>query len=186
MSGSWDVIVIGGGHAGCEAAAASARFGARTLLLTHKLETWPEQFGVTAGCVVAHRDRCADHLATEGDRQTMLAGLRLARRIIGMPAMQGYVSREVLPGAEVASDDELLAYLRQQGSTIFHPASTCRMGSDPLAVVDERLRVHGVEALRVADASVMPTIVSGNTNAPCIMIGEKAADMLVEDARRRV
>ena len=125
-----------------------------------------------------------DYLATEGDRQTMLAGLRLARRIIGMPAMQPYLSREVLPGTEISGDDELLAYLRSQGSTIFHPTSTCRMGRDPLAVVDDRLRVHGVEALRVADASVMPTIVSGNTNAPCIMIGEKAADMLLEDARR--
>jgi choline dehydrogenase len=97
--------------------------------------------------------------------------------------MKSYVRREILPGPEVNSDDEMLEYIREYGSTIFHPTSTCRMGQDEMAVVDERLRVRGIDALRVADASVMPTVVSGNTNATCVMIGEKAADMLMQDAR---
>jgi choline dehydrogenase len=123
-----------------------------------------------------------NYLATEGDRRTMRDGMKLARRIISMPAIAGYVRREVLPGPAVATDDELDAYIRETGSTIFHPAGTCRMGREAGAVVDERLRVHGVGNLRVADASVMPTVVSGNTNAPCIMIGEKCADLVREDA----
>ena len=77
----------------------------------------------------------------------------------------------------------MLEYVREYGSTIFHPTSTCRMGMDEMAVVDERLRVRGIDSLRVADASVMPTVVSGNTNATCVMIGEKAADMIMQDAR---
>ena len=97
--------------------------------------------------------------------------------------MKSYVRREILPGPEVNSNDEMLEYIREYGSTIFHPTSTCRMGQDEMAVVDEHLRVRGIDALRVADASVMPTVVSGNTNATCVMIGEKAADMLMQDAR---
>ncbi len=124
-----------------------------------------------------------NYLDTAGDRDTMVAGMRLARKIIENPAMKSYVRREVLPGPEVISNDEMLEYIRDYGSTIFHPTSTCRMGQDDLAVVDERLRVRGIDALRVADASIMPTVVSGNTNATCVMIGEKAADMLMQDAR---
>ena len=86
------------------------------------------------------------------------------------------------PGAENIGDETLLAYAREKGNTIFHPTSTCRMGCDSRAVVDSRLRVYGVEGLRVADCSVMPTAVSGNTNAPAVMIGEKCAHMILEDA----
>jgi choline dehydrogenase len=123
-----------------------------------------------------------NYLATRGDRDTMLAGMKLARRIIAQPAIAPLVRREVLPGPAVDSDDALLAYVRDTGYTIFHPAGTCRMGTDAAAVVDERLRVRGVAGLRVADASIMPSVVSGNTNAACIMIGEKCAAMLREDA----
>jgi choline dehydrogenase len=124
-----------------------------------------------------------NYLDTQGDRDTILMGMRLARKIIEIPAMNSYVRREVLPGPDVNTDEEMLEYIRDYGSTIFHPTSTCRMGPDDMAVVDERLRVRGIQSLRVADASVMPTVVSGNTNAACIMIGEKAADMLLQDAR---
>jgi choline dehydrogenase len=124
-----------------------------------------------------------NYLDTVGDRNTMVAGMQLARKIIEIPAMKSYVRREVLPGPDVNSEDEMLEYVREYGSTIFHPTSTCKMGQDAMAVVDERLRVRGLDALRVADASVMPTVVSGNTNATCVMIGEKAADMIMEDSR---
>jgi len=124
-----------------------------------------------------------NYLDTQGDRDTMVAGMKLARKIIQIPVVSTHVRREVLPGPDVNSDAEMLDYIRDYGSTIFHPTSTCRMGQDAMAVVDERLRVRGLEALRVADASVMPTVVSGNTNASCVMIGEKAADMILQDAR---
>ncbi|HUH41104.1 MAG TPA: GMC oxidoreductase, partial [Castellaniella sp.] len=91
------------------------------------------------------------------------------------------ISAEWMPGADVQGDDQIRAYVRSMGATVFHPAGTCRMGTGPDAVVDARLKVHGVAGLRVADASIMPTIVSGNTNAAAIMIGEKAADMILAD-----
>jgi choline dehydrogenase len=93
------------------------------------------------------------------------------------------VTEEVEPGVKVVTDEALLSYCRQRGSTIYHPTSTCRMGSDPLAVVDQRLRVRGIEGLRVVDGSIMPDLVSGNTNAAIIMIAEKASEMILEDAR---
>ena len=124
-----------------------------------------------------------NYLATEGDRQTMLDGLALSRRIAAQPAMQPLIKREVFPGPELDSPQALAGYIRDTGYTIFHPSGTCRMGSDAMSVVDDRLRVRGVQGLRVADASVMPTVVSGNTNAACIMIGEKLSDMIREDWR---
>ena len=105
------------------------------------------------------------------------------RKILAAPALKPYTLEEVDPGAKVVSDEDLLAYCRRTGSTVYHPTSTCRMGSDPLAVVDQRLRVHGIEGLRVVDASIMPDLMSGNTNAPTIMIAEKASDMILQDAR---
>jgi choline dehydrogenase len=124
-----------------------------------------------------------NYLATEADRTANVEGLKILRKILGAPALTSYVVEEVEPGAKVSTDEDLLNYCRQRGSTIYRPASTCRMGNDPLAVVDQRLRLRGLEGLRVVDASVMPDLVSGNTNAAVIMIAEKASDMILEDAR---
>ncbi|WP_374450044.1 GMC family oxidoreductase [Stella sp.] len=121
-----------------------------------------------------------NYLSTETDRRTIVDGLKLARRIGRQAPLAAYVAAEHIPGPAAASDEDLLAFARQTGSTIYHPTSTCMMGDGPMAVVDERLRVHGVGRLRVADCSIMPTVVSGNTNAPAIMIGEKASDMILE------
>src|SRR5690349_25048751 len=98
------------------------------------------------------------------------------------PQMRRYIAEERAPGAHCISDADLLAFARDTGTTVYHPTSTCRMGPDPSAVVDERLRVRGFERLRVIDASIMPTVVSGNTNAAAVMIGEKGAAMMLEDA----
>jgi choline dehydrogenase len=99
--------------------------------------------------------------------------------------MRPFVRREVKPGSQSIDDDALLEFARNHGATIFHPSGTCKMGDDPLAVVDARLRVHGVDGLRVVDCSIMPLLVSGNTNAPVMMIAEKAVDMIREDAALR-
>jgi choline dehydrogenase len=122
-----------------------------------------------------------NYLSTEVDRTANVEGLKILRKILQAPALRSYVVEEVDPGAKVSSDEALLNYCRARGSTIYHPTSTCRMGSDHLAVVDQRLRVRGLEGLRVVDASVMPDLVSGNTNAAIIMIAEKASDMILED-----
>ena len=120
-------------------------------------------------------------LSEEVDRAALIEGMRIARRVAGAPSLARYVERELYPGDGTRSDDEILEYCRRTGSTVFHPVGTCRMGGDAHAVVDERLRVRGVADLRVVDASVMPTLVSGNTNAPTIMISEKGAAMILED-----
>ncbi|MBL8354695.1 MULTISPECIES: GMC family oxidoreductase [Delftia] len=122
-----------------------------------------------------------NYLATDLDRRTNVAAVRAARAIADTPAMRPFVKREVKPGPDAHSDAQLLEFCRNHGATIFHPSGTCRMGSDALAVVDARLRVHGMAGLRVVDCSVMPTLVSGNTNAPVVMMAEKAADMVRED-----
>jgi choline dehydrogenase len=120
----------------------------------------------------------ARYLSTDADRQVAADSLRLTRRIAGMPALAPYQPRELKPGVQFQSDEDLARLAGDIGTTIFHPVGTCRMGpaSDPRSVVDPRLRVHGVAGLRIADASVMPTITSGNTNAPTLMIAEKAAE----------
>jgi len=123
-------------------------------------------------------------LATELDCRTTVAGMRIARRIADHPSLERYVAHENNPGASVQSDEDLLAYARATGHTTHHPSGTCKMGHDPKAVVDDRLRVHGIAGLRVIDASVMPLIPSGNINAPTLMVAEKGADMVKEDARR--
>ena len=123
-----------------------------------------------------------NYLQREADRRATIAGIRMVREVIGQPAFAAWRGRELAPGDAVESDRELTAWLRAHAMTTFHPAGTCRMGTDPMAVVDARLAVHGITGLMVADASVMPAIVSGNTNAPTIMIGEKAAEFLLAPA----
>jgi choline dehydrogenase len=124
-----------------------------------------------------------NYLATETDRTANVEGLKILRKILHAPALRPFVVDEYDPGAKVVSDEDLLVHCRRRGSTIYHPTSTCRMGNDPLAVVDQRLKVRGIEGLRVVDGSVMPDLVSGNTNAPIVMIAEKASDMILQDAR---
>jgi choline dehydrogenase len=122
------------------------------------------------------------YLSARADCDTVVAGMKAMRRIMSERAMRRYIAEERTPGAQCVSDADLLAFARDTGTTVYHPTSTCRMGGDPLAVVDERLRVRGLERLRVIDASIMPTVVSGNTNAAAVMIAEKGADMVLQDA----
>ena len=124
-----------------------------------------------------------NYLSAQKDRDTTIAGIRELRRIMAAPPLAPFIEAEHEPGPACASDEDLLDYVRRRGSTVYHPTSTCRMGSDPTAVVDARLRVHGLHGLRIVDASIMPALVSGNTNAPTIMIAEKGADMILDDAR---
>lgn len=122
-----------------------------------------------------------NYLATEEDQKTAIESIKVTRRIINAPALAPLIKEEHEPGVQHQTDEELLEYARNRATTIYHPTGTCKMGHDDMAVVDDRLRVHGIEGLRVVDASIMPIIVSGNTNAPTIMIAEKASDMIKED-----
>jgi choline dehydrogenase len=126
------------------------------------------------------------YLSEEPDRRAIIGGLRMARRIFGAPAMQRFVREETLPGLQVQSDDELLDYARRNGSTCYHASCTCMMGTHAMSVVDDELRVHGLDGLRVIDASVMPAVTSTNTNAPTIMIAEKGAAMIKTAMRQRL
>jgi choline dehydrogenase len=126
----------------------------------------------------AHPAITPNYLSDPLDQEVTVAGLRWGRRIAEQPALSRYIDHETKPGPEVQSDTELLGYARDYGTTIYHPVGTCAMGRGPYAVVDPQLRVHGIDRLRVVDASIMPRLISGNTNAPTIMIAEKAADMI--------
>jgi choline dehydrogenase len=121
-------------------------------------------------------------MSAQLDRDVTLEAMRITRRIMTAPSMRGIATDEVAPGVNIQADDELLDWVKKNAETTYHPVGTCKMGSDPMAVVDDQLRVHGMEGLRVADASIMPTLTSGNTNAPSIMIGEKASRMILAAA----
>ena len=123
-----------------------------------------------------------NYLSAESDRLTMRAAFRVARNVMSQPALAAYSDGEVWPGPDVQSDDEIDAFIAEAAGTVYHPVSTCRMGTDDDAVVDGELRVKGVQGLRVVDASIMPALVGGNTNAPTIMIAEKASDMILGQA----
>jgi choline dehydrogenase len=123
----------------------------------------------------------ANYLSDERDHPVVVGGIKVARRIATAPSLAPHIVSEFVPGTQYRSDAELLDAARQFSQSIYHPVGTCKMGRDPLAVVDDRLRVHSIARLRVVDASIMPELVSGNTNAPVIMIAEKAADMILED-----
>jgi len=124
-----------------------------------------------------------NYLSTRDDEETMVAGVKMARKLAASRSLSPYVADEYRPGASVQSDDEVLGFIRESATTIFHPVGTCRMGADEASVVDPRLKVRGLKGLRIVDASVMPILLSGNTNAGAIAIGEKAADMIAEDRR---
>ena len=147
---------------------------------------WFQLYPESRGSVHARSPRMADapaihanYLATEGDRRAALAGLQLARRVAAHPAMQRFILEETRPGPEMTDEEALLAHIRATGQTSYHPVGTCRMGSGADAVVDAECRVHGLDGLRVVDASIMPFIVSSNTNAPAIAIGERAAALIL-------
>ena len=125
----------------------------------------------------------ASYLTDPRDTAPLVFGLRLIRRIFAQAPFSEMCTGEALPGPQRNTDEELITYCREQAQTMYHPVGTCRMGSDPLGVVDHRLRVHGIEGLRVADASIMPKVPSGNTSAPVIMVADKAAQMILEDSR---
>jgi choline dehydrogenase len=123
-----------------------------------------------------------NYLSAASDEQVLLSGTRHARRIFAAPPLARHSAAETMPGYDLDSDGSLIDFMHRDGMNLHHPVGTCRMGEDPMAVVDSRLRVRGVAGLRVVDASVMPTVTTGNTNAPTIMIGEKGAAMIREDA----
>ena len=131
-----------------------------------------------------HPDIHPNYLATKLDQQTIVAGIKIARYIAKQAPLNGLVTEEYSPGSNVGDDDDdsILNWARSTATTIYHPTGTCKMGQDDMAVVDAQLKVHGIEGLRVADASIMPIITSGNTNAPAIMIGEKVAAMILEES----
>ncbi len=152
------------------------------------LQLRPESTGhleLTSPDIDDHPAIHPNYLATDTDCRTLVSGIKVARKIAAHEPLKSHITEEHAPGAGVAEDDDdaILDWARRTAVTIYHPTGTCKMGSDPMAVVDARLRVHGIDGLRVADCSIMPQIVSGNTNAPAIMIGEKASDMILEDAR---
>ena len=136
---------------------------------------------ITSNKVEDHPAISLNYLSTEADRKVAIAGLKYTRRIMAAQALARYSPEELKPGMDCQTDDALAQAAGDLGTTIFHPVGTCKMGNDPMAVVNDRLQVHGIANLRVIDASIMPSITSGNTNAPTVMIAEKGAEYILED-----
>ena len=135
---------------------------------------------------LVHPEIMPNYLSTDHDIAEVLAGVRLLRQLATTAPLSGIITGEIAPGEHLRSDDELLQDFRDRADTVYHPVGTCMMGPDPAtSVVDARLRVHGLQGLRVIDASIFPTVTSGNTNAPTVMVAEKGAAMVLEDVRAR-
>lgn len=128
----------------------------------------------------------ANYLSDPADLEKMVAGVKASLKIVNSPAFDAYRGETLVPDYPLDNDDAIRRYVRETAETIYHPVGTCKMGNDDLAVVNERLQVHGIDGLRVVDASIMPTLLGGNTNAPTMAIAEKASDMILEDARKRL
>jgi len=120
-----------------------------------------------------------NYFSTQKDRDTLIKGVKISREIMNQPAFDEFRGKEINPGIHIQTDQEIEEFIRNHGETIYHPVGTCKMGTDEFSVVDDKLRVRGVENLRVVDASVMPTLIGGNTNAPTIMIAEKISDHIL-------
>ena len=120
-------------------------------------------------------------LSKSSDCETLISGVKLIRKLMNSPEVQKYCGEEVQPGIQTSSDEEILKFIRDKAETLYHPSGTCKMGNDKMSVVDNKLKVHGIKNLRVADASIMPTLISGNTNGPCMMIGERCADFILQN-----
>ncbi len=163
------------------------RFNAFTASVCHLRPTSRGSIHITSADPHAAPLIAPNYLSTDYDRQVAVHALRLTRRIAAAPALAPYAPQEILPGIQFQTEEELQRAAGEVGTTIFHPVGTCRMGmtDDPAAVVDHRLRVIGVQGLRVVDASVMPVITSGNTNSPTLMIAERASEMIRADRRAR-
>ena len=117
-------------------------------------------------------------MENQQDLETLLAGVKISRQILQQQALEEFRGEEILPGSQIQSDEDINNFIRGSAESLYHPVGTCKMGNDPMSVVNSKLQVHGIEGLRVVDASIMPNIIGGNTNAPTIMIAEKAADMI--------
>ena len=120
-------------------------------------------------------------LSKKSDCETLVKGFKLIRKLMNSSEVQEFCGEEIQPGKIVSTDDEILQFIRDKAETLYHPSGTCKMGNDKMAVVDNKLRVYGIKNLRVADASIMPTLISGNTNGPCMMIGERCADFILQN-----
>jgi choline dehydrogenase-like flavoprotein len=156
--------------------------GRRLAALGHRVPESKGQVHITAADARRPPAINFNFLSAPPDAELTVRAVRIARSVMTAPAMTPFQVTELAPGADRTTDDEILDWVKKAAETTYHPVGTCKMGSDPMAVVDAQLRVHGIEGLRVADASIMPTLTSGNTNAPSIMIGEKAADMVLNTA----
>lgn len=156
-------------------------FSGFTISMCHLRPTSRGTIKIKSADMSVYPEIRGNYLSTDHDRQVMVAGVKVTQTLVDTRALSPYVAERYVPSRQLRTDEDILDFVRKYGTTIFHPVGTCKMGSDDMAVVDDRLCVKGVSNLRVVDASIMPTLVSGNTNAPTIMIAEKAADMILDD-----